>query len=135
MANFVTCLFFIYIEVAVHPGEKAVQAASTPLCRGGIGAPGLGRRGDALVEGSWCSGNAPAGDAFDTVLCDYLIGSMDGFTPFMQDTILAELKARSGSSFVGVAALGWRGRSAESAAPARSKSYYPPIRRRSGESY
>jgi len=51
-------------------------------------------RGDALVEGSWCSGRAPAGDAFDTVLCDYLIGSMDGFTPFMQDSILGELKAR-----------------------------------------
>ena len=51
-------------------------------------------RGDALVEGSWCSGHAPAGAAFDTVLCDYLIGSMDGFTPFMQDTILSELKAR-----------------------------------------
>ena len=51
-------------------------------------------RGDALVEGSWCSGKAPEGDAFDTVLCDYLIGSMDGFTPFMQDSILGELRAR-----------------------------------------
>ena len=52
------------------------------------------QRGDALVEGSWCSNRAPAGANYDTVLCDYLIGSMDGFTPFMQDTVLGELKAR-----------------------------------------
>ena len=52
-------------------------------------------RGDALVEGKWCvPGAAPPLKVakFDTVLCDYLIGSMDGFTPFEQDSFFEELK-------------------------------------------
>mmetsp|Transcript_27039 Transcript_27039/g.81082 ORF Transcript_27039/g.81082 Transcript_27039/m.81082 type:complete len:299 (-) Transcript_27039:14-910(-) len=52
-------------------------------------------RGDSLVEGRWCvPGAAPEGDAYDTVLCDYLVGSMDGFTPFEQDRVFPELGAR-----------------------------------------
>jgi hypothetical protein len=49
--------------------------------------------GDALVEGKWTE---PAGllegEVFDTILCDYLIGSMEGFTPFQQDTVFGELR-------------------------------------------
>ena len=52
-------------------------------------------RGDALVEGKWCvPGAAPPLTVarFDTVLCDYLVGSMDGFTPFLQDAFFDELR-------------------------------------------
>ena len=40
-------------------------------------------RGDVLVEGKWCvPGAAPPLSVarFDTVLCDYLVGSMDGLS-------------------------------------------------------
>mmetsp|Transcript_9500 Transcript_9500/g.29584 ORF Transcript_9500/g.29584 Transcript_9500/m.29584 type:complete len:303 (+) Transcript_9500:192-1100(+) len=53
-------------------------------------------RGDRLVEGRWCvAGGNPkvSGNSFDTVLCDYLVGSMDGFTPFEQDRVFGELKS------------------------------------------
>ena len=53
-------------------------------------------RGDALAEGKWCvAGAAPplAVARFDTVLVDYLVGSMDGFTPFAQDVFFDELAA------------------------------------------
>ena len=49
--------------------------------------------GDALVEGKWTEPDGLLeGELFDTILCDYLIGSMEGFTPFQQDTVFGELR-------------------------------------------
>lgn len=67
-------------------------------------------RGDALAEGKWCvPGAAPplAVEKFDTVLVDYLVGSMDGFTPFAQDVFFDELAAYCApSALVHVVGLG-----------------------------
>lgn len=67
-------------------------------------------RGDRLVEGSWCvPGRQPVGiekGTCDTIVADYLIGSMDGFTPYEQDRLLEELlpllKADGWIHFVGL---------------------------------
>ena len=49
--------------------------------------------GDRLVEGKWTdAAGLLLGETFDTILCDYLIGSMEGFTPFQQDTVFSELR-------------------------------------------
>jgi len=85
------------------PAVDRIVAVSADLSAGeGKGARELRSilrtdRGDALVEGSWCVGQEPKvgpGKCCDTILCDYLIGSMDGFTPFAQDMIFGELATK-----------------------------------------
>eukprot|EP01034_Spumella_vulgaris_P034924 gene34924-43066_t len=49
---------------------------------------------DALVVGNWMDEHF-CNDLgkFDTILADYLIGAVDGFSPYEQDTIIKKLKA------------------------------------------
>ncbi|KAJ8602935.1 hypothetical protein CTAYLR_001511 [Chrysophaeum taylorii] len=76
---------------------KRIVAVSADLGSGeGKGASQLrssldASRGDVLVEGSWCTSPPALDTEFDTIVCDYLVGSMDGFTPFQQDRIFEEL--------------------------------------------
>lgn len=45
-----------------------------------------------LVEGEWTDPALLAGEAFDTVLVDYVLGAMDGHTPFFQYHFLDRLR-------------------------------------------
>jgi len=90
--------------LATLPGVEKIVAVSADLSAGeGKGAAELksvlnDQRGDALVEGSWCAEEegAPSVPQCDTILCDYLVGSMDGFRPFQQDRVFDELKEKFG---------------------------------------
>ncbi|KAJ1453329.1 hypothetical protein M885DRAFT_524453, partial [Pelagophyceae sp. CCMP2097] len=85
------------------PSVQRITAVSADVSSGeGKGAHELrgkldASRGDVLVEGAWCTLNrepiVEAGSV-DTIVCDYLIGSMDGFTPFEQDSLLETLVPR-----------------------------------------
>jgi ubiquinone/menaquinone biosynthesis C-methylase UbiE len=47
-----------------------------------------------LVQGNWFDETNPltfAEDEFDVILCDYLIGAMDGFSPYRQDLMIPNL--------------------------------------------
>ena len=47
------------------------------------------RSGDRIVVGNWLDENFCSQiGKFDTILADYLIGAVDGFTPYEQDTII-----------------------------------------------
>lgn len=48
-----------------------------------------------IVMGNWFSQRDPLvfDEKFDTILADYLIGAMDGFSPFQQDLMLPKLAA------------------------------------------
>lgn len=47
---------------------------------------------DSLVVGNWMDSNfCSTLGKFDTILADYLIGAVDGFSPFEQDTIIKKL--------------------------------------------
>lgn len=51
------------------------------------------RMSDSLVVGNWMDDNFCAQlGTFDTILADYLIGAVEGFSPYEQDTIIARLK-------------------------------------------
>lgn len=51
------------------------------------------RKSDNLVVGNWMDdGFCAQLGKFDTILADYLIGAVDGFSPYEQDTILAKLR-------------------------------------------
>ena len=47
---------------------------------------------DSLGDGEIIEGRYLCkGDMFDTILCDYLVGAMDGFSPYYQDRIFTRL--------------------------------------------
>jgi hypothetical protein len=54
-------------------------------------ADGRMRADDRLVVGNWVDSALLAGERFDTVLADYLLGAIDGFAPYWQDQLFARL--------------------------------------------
>jgi hypothetical protein len=49
------------------------------------------RPGDRLIVGNWADPGLLAGEIFDTVLADYLLGAVEGFAPYTQDLLPARL--------------------------------------------
>jgi hypothetical protein len=52
---------------------------------------------DSVIVGNWiddefCSSSIGANNKFDTILADYLIGAVDGFSPYTQDVIIQKLR-------------------------------------------
>ncbi len=47
---------------------------------------------DGLVVGNWADPDLLADERFDTVLADYLLGSIEGFAPFFQDQLFDRLR-------------------------------------------
>ena len=50
------------------------------------------RDGDRVLAGNWLSGELLRDEQFDTVLADYLLGSIDGFAPFFQTELFVRLR-------------------------------------------
>ncbi|MGH6729421.1 MAG: class I SAM-dependent methyltransferase [Sphingomicrobium sp.] len=48
---------------------------------------------DRLLVGNWTDPALLAGEQFDTVLADYLLGSIEGFAPFFQAALIGRLRA------------------------------------------
>lgn len=49
------------------------------------------RNVDRLVVGNWLDPDLLAGERYDTVLADYLLGAIEGFAPYWQDHLFARL--------------------------------------------
>lgn len=47
---------------------------------------------DRLIVGDWRDPGLLAGERFDTVLADYLLGAVEGFSPYFQDQLFARLR-------------------------------------------
>ena len=47
---------------------------------------------DRLLIGNWTDPTLLAGETFDTVLADYLLGAVDGFAPYFQDQLFPRLR-------------------------------------------
>jgi len=47
---------------------------------------------DRLVAGNWVDPDLLAGEQYDTVLADYLLGAIEGFAPYWQDRLFARLQ-------------------------------------------
>ncbi|MBU4611600.1 class I SAM-dependent methyltransferase [Achromobacter sp. GG226] len=50
------------------------------------------RSQDRIVVGDWADPDLLAGDSYDTVLADYLLGAIDGFAPYFQPYLFARLR-------------------------------------------
>lgn len=51
---------------------------------------------DRVVTGNWSDPGFLAGQVFDTVLADYLLGAIDGFAPYFQGRLFARLRPHVG---------------------------------------
>ncbi len=47
---------------------------------------------DRLIVGNWMDPDLLAGESYDHVLADYLLGAIDGFAPYWQDRLFARLR-------------------------------------------
>jgi hypothetical protein len=47
---------------------------------------------DRIVVGNWMDPELLAGEVYDTVLADYLLGAVEGFAPYWQDRLFARLR-------------------------------------------
>jgi len=47
---------------------------------------------DRLVHGNWMDADLLAGERYDTVLADYLLGAIEGYAPYWQDQLFARLR-------------------------------------------
>ena len=54
------------------------------------------RTNDRILTGNWTDPGLLAGERFDVVLADYLLGALDGFAPYFQDRIFARLRPHVG---------------------------------------
>ena len=57
---------------------------------------GKRRPGDRVVLGNWADPDLLAGETYDTVLADYLLGAIDGFAPYFQERLFARLRPLTG---------------------------------------
>jgi hypothetical protein len=47
---------------------------------------------DRIIVGNWADPALLAGESYDTVLADYLLGAIDGFAPYFQHRLFARLR-------------------------------------------
>jgi len=47
---------------------------------------------DKIIHGNWATPELLSGDVFDTVLADYLLGAIEGFSPYFQPYLFARLR-------------------------------------------
>lgn len=55
-------------------------------------AGGRFRSQDRLIVGNWTDPDMLVGEGFDTVLADYLVGAIEGFSPYFQSQLFARLR-------------------------------------------
>ncbi|MEM7637965.1 MAG: class I SAM-dependent methyltransferase [Pseudomonadota bacterium] len=53
---------------------------------------GIQRADDKIILGNWASADLLKGEAYDTVLADYLLGAVEGFAPYFQAYLLPRLR-------------------------------------------
>lgn len=56
------------------------------------------RKQDQIIIGNWIDGNLLKGEVFDTVIADYLLGAVEGFSPFFQPFLFRRLRPLTGST-------------------------------------
>lgn len=71
----------------------AVTGSATMAERSAQAVQGRIRTEDRLIVGNWLDPELLAGERFDTVLADYLLGAIEGFAPYWQDRLFPRLRA------------------------------------------
>jgi hypothetical protein len=67
----------------------------------------LPRFSDRIVIGDWVDEGLLAGETFDVVLADYLLGAVEGFAPSFQDQLFGRLRRHVGGTLYAVGLEPW----------------------------
>ena len=80
--------------VAGLPTERwtAVTGAAGEAARVRKAISAAQRTQDQIIVGNWADPQLLAGEAYDTVLADYLLGAIEGFAPFFQPYLFTRLR-------------------------------------------
>jgi len=70
---------------AVTASTTMAEQARAPVAR-------IMRADDRIIVGNWMDGGLLAGETYDVVLADYLLGAVDGFSPYWQDQMFHRLR-------------------------------------------
>lgn len=70
----------------------AVTGAEAHACQVRRRVADRARAGDRLLVGNWTNPALLAGETFDTVLADYLLGAVEGFAPYFQSQVFERLR-------------------------------------------
>lgn len=77
------------------PTERWVAVTADPDMARSVESDATGegalREGDRVVLGDWTDATLLAGERFDVVLADYLLGAVDGFAPYFQHRLFERL--------------------------------------------
>ncbi len=76
------------VAITADDGMKRVIQSDPDICL---------KSTDRVVVGNWmnqefCDALAADANKFDTIIADYLIGAVDGFSPYCQELVLGKLK-------------------------------------------
>jgi hypothetical protein len=67
----------------------------------------LERPADRVLHGVWSDHELLAGERFDVVIADYLLGAIDGFTPYVQDRLFERLRPHVGDRLYAIGLEPW----------------------------
>lgn len=82
--------------VRTLPTERWTAITADPDMKRAVEADGALRANDRIVLGDWTDPSLLAGEVYDTVLADYLLGAIDGFAPYFQGQLFARLRPHVG---------------------------------------
>lgn len=71
-------------SITAVTGDAAMQRKVEPLASAGR---------DRVLLGNWADPALLEGERFDTVIADYLLGSLEAFAPYFQESLFARLRA------------------------------------------
>jgi len=74
----------------------AITASELMAKQSRAAAKGKIRKADRILIGNWKDDALLAGEVFDTVLVDYLVGAIDGFAPYWQEQVFERLRPHVG---------------------------------------
>jgi hypothetical protein len=82
--------------VRARPTERWTAVTADPDMARSVEADGALRPADRVVLGDWTDPSLLAGERFDVVLADYLLGAVDGFAPYFQHRLFERLAGHVG---------------------------------------
>jgi hypothetical protein len=82
--------------IAALPTERWTAVTASEDMRRNTLAAVSPRAQDRVVVGDWTDPALLAGETFDVVLADYLLGAIDGFAPYFQDRLFERLRPHVG---------------------------------------
>ena len=86
--------------VADLPTERWTAVSASPGHANQVrqAVKGTQRANDRIIYGNWVDPNLLKGEVYDTVIADYLLGAVEGFSPYFQSYLFKRLRPLTGKT-------------------------------------